>query len=169
MNTILEHPWDEATEHFPASSFVCTSIQGTGPAENVIPRHCHIRLNARYAPSLDADMIEKKIASIIHETWPHPYTATYRSSAKPFLSSAGPFLNVCQDSILACTGRKPKISTDGGTSDARFLHGSIPEIVELGPLHHTAHSVDEHIPEAHIMLLRDIYLNMLNRLANSLN
>jgi succinyl-diaminopimelate desuccinylase len=45
------------------------------------------------------------------------------------------------------TGRRPTISTSGGTSDARFIRAYCP-VLEFGLLGATAHMVDEHVAVA---------------------
>ena len=58
------------------------------------------------------------------------------------------------------TGRKPELSTTGGTSDARFIKSMCP-VVEFGLVGRTMHKVDEHVDVAHIRQLKSIYTRIL--------
>jgi succinyl-diaminopimelate desuccinylase len=54
------------------------------------------------------------------------------------------------------TGRRPALSTSGGTSDARFIKDYCP-VVEFGPVGTTMHQIDERIPLADVEEAARIY------------
>ena len=58
------------------------------------------------------------------------------------LTPDGPFTTLLSDAVYAITGRRPVLSTSGGTSDARFIKTACP-VVELGLVGQTMHGVDE--------------------------
>ena len=60
------------------------------------------------------------------------------------------------------TGRKPVLSTTGGTSDARFIKNYCP-VVEFGLVGQTMHAVDERVPVADLVALTAIYRRILDR------
>jgi len=62
--------------------------------------------------------------------------------------------------IKKITKVKPKFSTAGGTSDARFIR-KISPCVEFGLVGKTAHKVDEMVSVADMKKLKKIYLNIL--------
>ena len=62
--------------------------------------------------------------------------------------------------VLAETGKTPKLSTSGGTSDARFVKDHCP-VVEFGLVGKTMHMVDEKVPTADIITLKAIYARVL--------
>ena len=55
---------------------------------------------------------------------------------------------------------KPKLSTAGGTSDARFIR-KISPCVEFGLVGKTAHKIDEMVSVTDMKKLKKIYLNIL--------
>ena len=55
---------------------------------------------------------------------------------------------------------KPKLSTAGGTSDARFIR-KISPCVEFGLVGKTAHKADEMVSVSDMKKLKKIYLNIL--------
>jgi succinyl-diaminopimelate desuccinylase len=60
------------------------------------------------------------------------------------------------------TGRRPELSTGGGTSDARFIKDLCP-VVELGLLSGNMHGVDEHASVEDLEALALIYERVLRR------
>ena len=62
--------------------------------------------------------------------------------------------------IRAATAREPALTTNGGTSDARFIKDFCP-VVEVGLRNATAHHVDEHVPLADLATLTAIYRKFL--------
>jgi succinyl-diaminopimelate desuccinylase len=60
------------------------------------------------------------------------------------------------------TGRKPELSTTGGTSDARFITAYCP-VVEFGLVGQTMHAVDERVPIADLHTLTTIYRKIIDK------
>ena len=69
------------------------------------------------------------------------------SNANPFLAKPGRFVDLVVDAIMRTTGRTPKLSTTGGTSDARFITHYCP-VIEFGLVGQTMHQIDERTPVA---------------------
>ena len=63
--------------------------------------------------------------------------------------------------IELTTGRRPQLSTTGGTSDGRFLATVCRQVVEFGPPNSTIHKVNECIRVADLEPLKDIYQRTL--------
>ena len=61
-----------------------------------------------------------------------------------------------RDTIKKITKIKPKLSTTGGTSDARFIKNICP-VLEFGSINKTAHKVDEYINLKDLELLTKVY------------
>ena len=60
------------------------------------------------------------------------------------------------------TGRRPTLSTGGGTSDARFIKNACP-VVEFGLVNATIHAVDERVALDDLEALSQIYERALDR------
>ena len=60
------------------------------------------------------------------------------------------------------TGRRPQLSTGGGTSDARFITNICP-VAEFGLVGQTMHQVDENVAAADIDGLSLIYEDFMVR------
>ncbi|MGI9409380.1 MAG: M20/M25/M40 family metallo-hydrolase, partial [Hyphomicrobiaceae bacterium] len=58
------------------------------------------------------------------------------------------------------TGKVPKLSTSGGTSDARFIQAHCP-VIEFGLVNRTIHQIDERCPIDDLQQLTTIYERMI--------
>ena len=65
-----------------------------------------------------------------------------------------------QNTIKKVTRIKPKLSTAGGTSDARFIR-KISPCLEFGLVGKTMHKIDESVSLSDLKKLTNIYLNIL--------
>jgi succinyl-diaminopimelate desuccinylase len=83
------------------------------------------------------------------------------TNAVAFLTPPNAFVGFISDAIEAETGRRPALSTTGGTSDARFIVKDCP-VVEFGLVGQTMHQVDERVPVADLDRLAGIYRKVLD-------
>ena len=91
------------------------------------------------------------------------YTASFDpTNAVAFLTAPGPLRASWSQAIEAVTGRRPTLSTTGGTSDARFIKDHCP-VVEFGLVGQTMHQVDERVAVADLDRLAAIYRDALER------
>jgi len=70
--------------------------------------------------------------------------------------------DIIQDATEDVTGRRPELSTSGGTSDARFITNYAP-VAEFGLVGATMHHVNECVAIADIHALTEIYKGVLTR------
>jgi succinyl-diaminopimelate desuccinylase len=73
-----------------------------------------------------------------------------------FLTEPGPLVETMRGAVQAVTGRSAALTTNGGTSDARFIYKHCP-VIELGLVNATVHQVDECVPVADLATLTRIY------------
>ena len=64
------------------------------------------------------------------------------SNADSFVLKPGPFVDLVAGPSRRQPVKKPKLSTSGGTSDARFIKNYCP-VLEFGLVGQTMHQVDE--------------------------
>jgi succinyl-diaminopimelate desuccinylase len=153
MSHVLASPLDQGTEHFDPSNLEFTSIDVGNPATNVIPAEARTRFNIRFndlwTPESLAVQIRQRVAAAAGKA---NYTLSFDpTNALAFLTKPGPFVGMIAKAIEAETGRKPVLSTTGGTSDARFIK-SYCEVVEFGLVGQTMHMVDERVPVADLLV-----------------
>ena len=82
------------------------------------------------------------------------------TNAVAFLTEPGAFVDMVAAAVEAETGRRPALSTTGGTSDARFIKRYCP-VVEYGVVGSTMHKVDEYADVADIVALERITYRLL--------
>lgn len=142
LQALLAYPWSCDVPNFPATQCVCMHIDAHNTLLNVIPQRCSFSINFRYSPFYTAEKIQDLVAQILSQS---AYTTDvlWRHSAKPFYSPPGVFTDMCLTAIASSGIDNTAISTNGGTSDARFIRHYVKEVVELGPKNATAHQNNE--------------------------
>ncbi len=71
------------------------------------------------------------------------YTLEWYVSGEPFYTPPGKLSEAVRAAIAGVTGRRPKMSTGGGTSDGRFIAPLGAQVVELGVVNAIIHKVNE--------------------------
>ena len=81
-------------------------------------------------------------------------------SGEAFITNPNRTTHMIQNTIKKITKIKPKLSTSGGTSDARFIK-KISPCVEFGLVGKTMHKVDEAVSISDLKKLTNIYNSIL--------
>ena len=157
--TALDTQIDSGTAHFPASNLEVTSIDVGNAISNVIPAAGTIKFNIRYndlwTPETLSDWVRGRIAGVDHAGASVSF-AVSGSPSRSFLSPLSADVDTLGEAIASITGRRPELSTGGGTSDARFIAQYGP-VVECGLVGPSMHKADEHIAIADLTGLTEIY------------
>ncbi len=155
--------WDEGNAHYPPTSFQISNIHAGTGAENVIPSSVEVSFNLRFSTEWTEQRLKEAIGELLdrHEL---DYSLLWRPCSQPFLTQSGKLLDAVQDAVADVCGIMPEISTDGGTSDGRFIAPTGAEVVELGPVNATIHKVNECVRSADLETLADLYEVILTRL-----
>lgn len=152
--------WDQGNAHFPPTTFQVSNIRAGTGALNVIPGTCEVEFNLRFAPVSSAAALMQRIEDILRRNR-LVYEITWTVGAQPFLTEPGRLSEALSAAIELTTGRRPKLSTTGGTSDGRFIATVCPQVVEFGPPNATIHKVDECVLVADLEPLKDVYRRTL--------
>jgi succinyl-diaminopimelate desuccinylase len=162
---LTDEPLDHGSAQFQASNLEFTSVDVGNPASNVIPGQARARFNIRFndlhtQASLH-ELIEARLAKAagnrikVRIVW-EP------SNSNVFVTKPGAFTDLAVAAIEEVTGRKPELSTSGGTSDARFISNYCP-VIEFGLVGQTMHQIDERTPVADLEKLTRVYRGILDR------
>ena len=172
LDALLAHAFDEGTKDFQPTNLEVTSVDVGNPAVNVIPARASAAFNIRFndtwtAESLQAEIHNRLDRAAGHRRYrkereePVSYELTWRNRPSPvFLTRNEKLIDTLSGSIEATTGRRPGLSTSGGTSDARFIKDYCP-VVEFGLVGQTMHMVDERVALADLEALTSIYERFL--------
>lgn len=163
MDRLASYTLDEGTDHFDASTLAVTTIDTGNPANNVIPASCRATVNIRFNDAHSSASLTEWLqgaADQIAQNTGVQIDMTTQVSGESFLTPPGPLSDLVADAVRAETGVTPKLSTSGGTSDARFIKAHCP-VVEFGLVGQTMHQVDERVEVAQIPALMAIYRRIL--------
>ncbi|WP_419729402.1 succinyl-diaminopimelate desuccinylase [Lichenicola sp.] len=159
---LTTRPLDGGTDHFEPSSLQVTSIDVGNKATNVIPAQAEARVNIRF----NDQHTGASLTAMLHEACERQAPEArldIRVSGEAFRTEPGPLVEALVTAIEARTGRRPKLDTGGGTSDARFIAHHCP-VAEFGLVGETMHKADECVPVDDLQALSGIYLDLLGRL-----
>ncbi|MEE2952424.1 MAG: succinyl-diaminopimelate desuccinylase [Pseudomonadota bacterium] len=171
--SLLAEPLDEGTEAFPPSNCEITSIDTGNPSVNVVPARARLFFNVRFSDVWTSECLKAELTRRIDAGATGGRYRTGREPAKveiswrerpaePFLTRSEPLIEAISEAVKEVTGSTAKLSTTGGTSDARFIRFVCP-VVEFGLVGQTMHMTDERVPLADLEALTEIYDQFISR------
>ncbi len=169
LKVLKDHKFDEGNQFFTPTNLEITSITSDNLGGNVIPNQASAAFNIRFNSLHDSKSIVDLIEYVCQKSvgLGVKYELVSRISGESFLSKVGDFAAIAQDAVAKiCDGKKPVLSTTGGTSDARFIKDYCDEIVECGLINKTAHQIDEFAYLEEINKLEKIYFEILKNYEN---
>jgi succinyl-diaminopimelate desuccinylase len=164
MGALMDEPLDAGSHKFDPSNLEFTSIDIGNPTVNLIPGEARARFNIRFNDCHDyaslKQLVEQRAAKAAggKVKWKIDWEP---SNADVFYTESSQFTEVVVGAVAAVTGKTPKLSTSGGTSDARFIKDYCP-VVEFGLVGQTMHAIDERVPVADLQTLTAVYRKILD-------
>ncbi|WMY95353.1 MAG: succinyl-diaminopimelate desuccinylase [Arsenophonus sp.] len=163
LNELVKKTWDTGNVFFPPTKMQIVNIHSDTQYNNITPSELIINFNFRFSNALTAKQIQKKI-EITLQKYQLNYKLYCLLSARPFLTKGGELINIVCDVIEKYCGYRPKLSTDGGTSDARFIVNIGAQVIELGHLNKTIHKANECISINDLQKLSVIYYKIMKKI-----
>ena len=163
LSDFLKMKFDNGNEYFPPTSFQISNINSGTGVDNVIPGDIKIAFNIRYSTETNHEEIKDRIINILNNSNVR-YEINWKHSGEPYLTTNQEFIKVCKDSIEDVTKIKTHISTNGGTSDGRFMAKVCNQVVELGLTNRSIHKINESVREDDLGTLVKIYKNILSKI-----
>ncbi|WLS09900.1 succinyl-diaminopimelate desuccinylase [Shinella sumterensis] len=172
-DALMDPPFDAGTENFQPSNLEVTTIDIGNRATNVVPGKATASFNIRFndtwtAETVMAEIVRRLDAAAADERLrpgrsPVRYDIAWAERpSHVFLTRNNQLIASLSGAVEAVTGRAPKLSTTGGTSDARFIKDYCP-VVEFGLVGQTMHMVDERVAVADLETLTSIYETFIER------
>lgn len=157
------HEFDSGTTHFDRSNLEVTSIDVGNTAANVIPGEARAQFNIRFNDAWTPTKLHERIREVVRgAAGPAQVDVEFSPcNAVSFLTEPGDFTELVFEAVREITGQTPKLSTSGGTSDARFITRDCP-VLEFGLINESIHAVDEHARISDIDSLTEIYRRILD-------
>jgi len=163
MDVLSSRILDDGTDHFDPSSLQVLTIDTGNPATNVIPAQTRATVNIRFNDahsSADLTAWMQDAAKDVADRFGVSIDMQVKVSGESFITPPGDLSDLVAAAVAAETGRKPELSTSGGTSDARFVKDHCP-VVEFGLTGKTMHQVDERVAVEEVQQLKAIYSRIL--------
>lgn len=163
LKQLTEEVWDHGNEDFPATSFQISNIHSGTGAKNVIPGEIVVDFNWRFSPELTDSILKERLTKLLE---PHgfEFSIEWQRTSQPFYTQGSALIEVVCSAVEETLGYRPECLTNGGTSDGRFIAPTGAEVVELGPINHSIHQVDEHINVRDLEVLTQLYQRVLEKL-----
>ncbi|UGA43634.1 succinyl-diaminopimelate desuccinylase [Bradyrhizobium quebecense] len=162
---LSDEPLDHGSAQFQASNLEFTTVDVGNAAGNVIPGQARAKFNIRYNDNHTQESLRRLVDERLAKACGNRIRAHIDwqpSNSNVFVTQPGPFTDLAVAAIEEVTGRKPELSTSGGTSDARFISSYCP-VIEFGLVGQTMHQIDERTPVADLEKLTQIYRGVLDR------
>tara|TARA_Y100001970_G_scaffold290274_1_gene423440 strand:+ start:94269 stop:95399 length:1131 start_codon:yes stop_codon:yes gene_type:complete len=163
VNKLSKLSWEDKTGKFQDSILQISNLNSGTGALNVIPGYLSIDLNVRYSPSTSIEEIIDSVEEVLNKQ-KLDYEIEWVQGGSPFLNNESVLINSVKDSVKSIIGTSPKKTTDGGTSDGRFIAPTGAEVVELGPVNDSIHKIDEKVKIEELLKLSKIYKSILKNL-----
>ena len=150
---------DNGDEFFSPSKFVITDIRAGMQVTNVTPGELNMMFNVRNTTLTSQKEIRAFVAKNLDGL---EYELCLSQSSYPFRTNTDTKLVRNIDaSIEKVTGIRPKHSTAGGTSDARFIAPLGIPVIEFGVKNDTIHSTNERTSIEEVEKLYEVFKNLI--------
>ena len=146
---------DEGDDDFAPSQMVITDIRGGMEVTNVTPDSLRLMFNVRNSTKTTQEEIKLHIAKLFEDL---DYDLKLTQGSYPFVTTRdSKIVKKLSQSIEKLTGIETKLSTAGGTSDARFMGAFGIDVVEFGVINDTIHAPNESTTIAEVEGLYEIF------------
>jgi succinyl-diaminopimelate desuccinylase len=163
VDRVSSTPMDSGTTRFQPSSVQATIVSVPNTATNVIPGTAKANFNIRYNDLHTRESVEawvtKHCESAAKEVGAR-ISLRFFGVGDVFLTEPGPLVDTMRGAVRSVTGREAQLTTNGGTSDARFIYRHCP-VIELGLVNATVHQVDERVAISDLATLTQVYRRFL--------
>lgn len=151
---------DEGDEFFSPSIFVITDIRSGMEVTNVTPNELKMMFNVRNTTITTQKEITEFVAQHLNGL---DYELKLTQGSYPFQTDPdSKVVQLLDSSIENVTGIKPKHSTAGGTSDARFMAPMGIKVIEFGVKNDTIHSVNERTTKKEVEDLHKVFKTLID-------
>ena len=160
---LTEIVWDQGNEDFPPTQFQVSNLNSGCGAANVIPGELTADFNLRYSTEVTAEQLRDRIGETLDEAG-LDYRVEWQEPSLPYRTPPGALTRICQDAVSEVLETEAELSTEGGTSDGRFIRPTGAEVVELGPVNRSIHKIDEHVSVQDLDRLAEVYHAIIGKL-----
>ena len=163
LRDLVNKEYDKGNEYFPPTSFQISNLNSGVGASNIIPGQLDMDFNFRYSTETTCEKLMKSITEIMDAS-NLKYTIDWHHSGDPYLTEKKELLNSCIKATKDTLGIMPNISTDGGTSDGRFIAKICDQVVEFGLINESIHKINEYTTENDLKNTAKVYTQILKNI-----
>ena len=160
LKDLVNKEYDKGNEYFPPTSFQISNLNSGVGASNIIPGQLDMDFNFRYSTETTCEELMKSITEIMDAS-NLKYTIDWHHSGDPYLTEKKELLNSCVKATKDILGIMPNISTDGGTSDGRFIAKICDQVIEFGLINESIHKINEYTTENDLKNTTKVYTQIL--------
>jgi succinyl-diaminopimelate desuccinylase len=161
LQKIAGYQLDNGDDFFAPSQLIITNINGGLGVENVTPDSLEIVFNSRVSTLTNREKIKNYIDEVCKNL---NFELELKQYSEPFLTNSdSQTVNNLSQAVEDILGKKPKLSTAGGTSDARFfvkfknhLTQKNIEVVEIGVINDRIHAINERVEISEVQELTQV-------------
>lgn len=164
LDVLASHSFDDGTEFFPPTNLEITTVDVGNVAENVIPAAGRATFNIRFNDQWTSETLSEMLHNLLRPLG-YDYNLELSCGAWSFITKPGDWSQIVRDAVTDITGKSPEYTTNGGTSDARFVVKYCP-VVEFGGINATIHQVNENAKVSDLEDLAKIFKRILERYFN---
>ncbi|MCG7562702.1 MULTISPECIES: succinyl-diaminopimelate desuccinylase [Pseudoalteromonas] len=156
LQRLLALEWDKGTAQMPGTTFQVTQLNSGEFVDNVVPGACDVCFNFRYSSRFNEAELKRMIDDILLDLDLN-YDIEWQRPCAPYFNQADEFVALICNAIEAVVDQVPVLTTDGGTSDGRFIASSHTQVIEFGLRNDNIHQVNESADVQDISDLAHIY------------
>jgi len=150
---------DNGDDDFAPSQMVITDIRGGMEVTNVTPGSLKLMFNVRNSTKTTQEEVKEHIAKCFEGL---EYDLELTQGSYPFVTTRdSKIVKNLSSSIEKVTGLATKLSTAGGTSDARFMGAFDIDVVEFGVINDTIHAPNERTSIEEVEKLHRVFTELI--------
>jgi len=132
---------DEGDDDFAPSQMVITDMRGGMEVTNVTPGELKIMFNVRNSTKTTQESVKAHVEKVLNGL---DFDLKLTQGSYPFVTTRdSKIVRKMQESIYRVSKKETKLSTAGGTSDARFMGAFGIDVVEFGVINDRIHAPNE--------------------------
>ena len=159
LEKIAGIPLDNGDDDFAPSQMVITDIRGGMEVTNVTPGSLKLMFNVRNSTKTTQEDIRLHIDKCFDGL---DYSLELTQGSYPFVTTRdSQVVKHLASSIQQVTGLDTKLSTAGGTSDARFMGAFGIDVVEFGVINDTIHAPNECTSIQEVEKLAEVFTSLV--------
>ncbi|MGM0534021.1 MAG: succinyl-diaminopimelate desuccinylase [Campylobacterota bacterium] len=162
LSAMAGYDLDAGDAHFAPSKFVVTDIRSGMEVTNVTPGRLKMMFNVRNNTKTTKEDVENFVINNCNDL---NYSLKLSQGSFPFYTDINAkIVRSMVNCVTDITNRQPKLSTAGGTSDARYIAAEGIDVVEFGVINDRIHAPNERTGIEEVKRLHEVFARLIQTL-----